>query len=79
MMLQNLLTKYGNHFIGSIKSLSQQLKLSLDGDASLQPIVTKPVMTTVPKTGKVTPAKFEAWKMWHKDGLSFLKVAVSLS
>ncbi|XP_057483339.1 uncharacterized protein LOC130770070 isoform X2 [Actinidia eriantha] len=73
---QHLLMKYGNHFIGSIKSLSQQLNLSLDGDASLQPIVTKPVMTTVPKTErKVTPAKFEAWKMWHEDGLSFLKVA----
>ncbi|GFZ20021.1 RECQ helicase SIM [Actinidia rufa] len=73
---QHLLTKYGNHFIGSIKSLSQQLNLSLDGDASIQHIVTKPVMTTVPKTErKVTPAKFEAWKMWHEDGLSFLKVA----
>ncbi|KAL6967867.1 DNA helicase [Sarracenia purpurea var. burkii] len=73
---QHLLTKYGDRFILSIKSLSQRVNLSLDGDAtSPQPTVTKPVYTVPKAERKLTPAKFEAWKMWYKDGLSFQKIA----
>lgn len=80
MMLQHLLTKYGDHFIQSVKALSECLNLSLDGNMEVQPTVAKSTMHAVPKPDrKITPAKYEAWKMWHEDGLSFQKIAVSFS
>ncbi|THF95687.1 hypothetical protein TEA_029406 [Camellia sinensis var. sinensis] len=72
---QHLLTKYGDHFLRSIQRLSQGLNLSLDDDASIQPNITKPVYTTPNQERKLTPARFEAWRMWHEDGLSFQKIA----
>lgn len=77
-MLQHLLTKYGDRFIRSVKSLSERLNLSLDGTVEIQPTIAKSTMHAVPKPDrKITPAKYEAWKMWHEDGLSFQKIAVS--
>ncbi|KAL7247130.1 hypothetical protein ACSBR2_002113 [Camellia fascicularis] len=72
---QHLLTKYGDHFLRSIQCLSQGLNLSLDDDASIQPNIAKPVYTTPNQERKLTPARFEAWRMWHEDGLSFQKIA----
>lgn len=91
-MLQHLLTKYGDRFIQSVKSLSERLNLSLDGTVEIQPTIAKSTMHAVPKPDrkitptmhavpkpdrKITPAKYDAWKMWHEDGLSFQKIAVS--
>ncbi|XP_028121144.1 uncharacterized protein LOC114318451 isoform X3 [Camellia sinensis] len=75
---QHLLTKYGDHFLRSIQRLSQGLNLSLDDDASIQPNITKPVYTTPNQERKLTPARFEAWRMWHEDGLSFQKIAAAI-
>ncbi|KAG5512705.1 hypothetical protein RHGRI_038886 [Rhododendron griersonianum] len=73
---QHLLTKYGDRFIQSVKSLSERLNLSLDGTVEIQPTIAKSTMHAVPKPDrKITPAKYEAWKMWHEDGLSFQKIA----
>ncbi|KAI8523388.1 hypothetical protein RHMOL_Rhmol13G0069300 [Rhododendron molle] len=73
---QHLLTKYGDRFIRSVKSLSERLNLSLDGTMEIQPTIAKSTMHAVPKPDrKISPAKYEAWKMWHEDGLSFQKIA----
>ncbi|KAK7387319.1 hypothetical protein VNO78_28037 [Psophocarpus tetragonolobus] len=76
---QHLVTKYGDHFLQAIQKLSQGLNLTLDGEpriatASLQ---TKEVRKVSPATNtrKLTSAKFEAWKMWHEDGLSIHEIA----
>ncbi|KAJ1422981.1 Winged helix-like DNA-binding domain superfamily [Sesbania bispinosa] len=72
---QHLVTKYGDHFLQVIQKLSQGLNLSLDGEASLQTSEVRKVSPVTNKSRKLTPAKFEAWKMWHEDGLSVQKIA----
>lgn len=68
------MTKYGEYFIETIQSLFQGLNLALDG-AITQPTTPKPLYT-VPKSDRKTgPAKIEAWRMWHEDGLSIEKIA----
>ena len=62
MTLQHLLTKYGDHIIRSIQHLSEGLNLSLDWCMTVQPTITK-LADTVQKPRKLTPARFEAWKM----------------
>lgn len=71
---------HGNHFLQIIRHLSQGLNLSLDGEAPVETAVTKKVYP-VPNhhQRKLTPAKFEAWRMWHEDGLSIQKIAVRFS
>jgi len=74
-------TKYGDHFLQVIRKLSQGLNLSLDGEervpmASLQTNEVKKVSPLTNKSKKLTSAKFEAWKMWHEDGLSVHDIAV---
>ncbi|XP_027334856.1 uncharacterized protein LOC113849276 isoform X2 [Abrus precatorius] len=71
---QHLVTKYGYHFLQVIKKLSQGLKLSLDGEASL---VTNEVRKVSPVANKLklTSAKFDAWKMWQEDGRSIPEIA----
>lgn len=78
-MLQHLLVTHGDHFLQTIRNLSQGLNLSLDGEASLRTAMTRKVYS-LPNQQKnnLTPAKFEAWKMWHEDGLSIQKIAVCL-
>lgn len=78
-MLQHFLMKYGDHFLQIIKHQSQQLNLSLDGEATVQTATTRNVYSTPSQPNqqrKLTPAKFDAWKMWHEDGLSIQKIAV---
>ncbi|KAJ0075745.1 hypothetical protein Patl1_35065 [Pistacia atlantica] len=63
---QHLVMTHGNHLLQTIRHLSQKLNLSLDGEVGLQTIsIRKPL----------TPAKFEAWKMWHEEDLSIQKIA----
>lgn len=49
----------------------------MDGEASMQTNEVRKVSpVNINKSRKLTPAKFEAWKMWHEDGLSIEKIAV---
>ncbi|CAK9180223.1 unnamed protein product [Ilex paraguariensis] len=72
---QHLMTMYGDLFLQSIQHLSRGLNLSLDGETSIQPAITKRIYTVPNHQTKLTPAKFEAWKMWQEDGLSIQKIA----
>ncbi|XP_014519149.1 uncharacterized protein LOC106776266 isoform X1 [Vigna radiata var. radiata] len=77
---QHLVMKYGDHFLQVIQKLSQGLNLSLDGEervstASLQTNAVMKVSPITNKSKKLTSAKFEAWKMWHEDGLSIHDIA----
>ncbi|KAK4274954.1 hypothetical protein QN277_018107 [Acacia crassicarpa] len=74
---QHLVTKYGDHFLQAIQQLSQGLNLSLDREASLQAPAVRKVSTVslTNKPKKLTQAKYEAWKMWQEDGLSFQMIA----
>lgn len=76
ILLQHFIKLYGDNFLQSIKRLSEACNLSLDGDSSSQTSVPSKIVT-VPSNKKLTPAKFEAWKMWHEDGLTFKEIAVS--
>ncbi|KAK7290316.1 hypothetical protein RIF29_04638 [Crotalaria pallida] len=73
---QHLVTKYGDQFLQVIQKLSQELKLSLDGEATLHTNeVRKASLLTTNQSRKLTPAKLEAYKMWQDDGLSIQKIA----
>lgn len=76
MILQHLMKVYGDHFLQSIQKFSKELELSLDGIPETQPPVPKQ-KTRVPNDKNLTPAKFQAWKMWQEDGLSIHEIAVS--
>lgn len=75
-MLQYLVVTHGNHLLQTIRHLTQKLNLSLDGEVGLQTISTRKLYPVGNKQGKLTSAKFEAWKMWHVEDLSIQKVAV---
>lgn len=45
----------------------------------MQAAVVRKMQPVPNQQRKLTPAKYEAWKMWQEDGLSIEKVAVSLS
>lgn len=77
-MLQHLLVTHGDYFLKIVRDLSQGLNLSLDGGVSLQVAAKRNVYLLTDPQKKLSPAKFEAWKMWHEDGLSFQKIAVCL-
>uniref|UniRef100_A0A6V7QRN9 ATP-dependent DNA helicase n=1 Tax=Ananas comosus var. bracteatus TaxID=296719 RepID=A0A6V7QRN9_ANACO len=70
---QHLVTKYGDSFLENIRRLSQELNLPLDNGALVWPTVQKGACTNT--RGKTSPARFEAWKAWEKDGLSFQEIA----
>ncbi|EEF35962.1 conserved hypothetical protein [Ricinus communis] len=73
---QHLVAKHGDRILQSIRHLTQELNLSLDGEASLQITVNTRKVCPTPNLQKtLSPAKFEAWKMWHEDGLSIHKIA----
>ncbi|TMW96201.1 hypothetical protein EJD97_007752 [Solanum chilense] len=71
---QHFIKLYGDNFLLSIKHLSEACNLSLDGEPTSQTSVPSKTLT-VPSNKKLTPAKFEAWKMWHEDGLTFKEIA----
>ncbi|XP_060216949.1 uncharacterized protein LOC132644378 isoform X1 [Lycium barbarum] len=71
---QHFVKLYGDNFLQSVKRLSEACNLSLDGNPSSQTSFPSKIVT-VPSNKKLTPAKFEAWKMWHEDGLTFKQIA----
>lgn len=79
MILQNFVAKHGDHFLHVIKNHSQELHLSLDGEAetTVQSASGRKLYTDSNQQRKLTPAKFEAWRMWQEDGLSLKEIAVS--
>ncbi|XP_009379064.2 ATP-dependent DNA helicase RecQ-like [Pyrus x bretschneideri] len=73
---QHLVVTHGNNFLRIIRDLSQGLNLSLDGEATVQTTaITRNVYPVPNQPRKLTPAKFEAWKLWHVEGLSIQKIA----
>ncbi|KEH34543.1 putative DNA helicase [Medicago truncatula] len=73
---QHLVTRYGEYFIQAIEKLSRELNLSLDGVPSIQTSEVRKVSPIVTnKSTKLSGAKFDAWKMWHEEGLSLQKIA----
>ncbi|WCJ34897.1 ATP-dependent DNA helicase RecQ [Euphorbia peplus] len=73
---QHFVTRHGVHLLQTIKHLAEELKLPLDGEAT-QPTVlsTKKVHPVSSHSKKLSPAKYEAWRMWHEHGLSIHKIA----
>ncbi|XP_065880373.1 uncharacterized protein [Euphorbia lathyris] len=72
---QHLVTKHGDHLLQTIRHLSQELKLLFDGEAIQPTVLTKKVHPVSGYPKKLTPAKYEAWRMWHEDGLPIHKIA----
>ncbi|XP_074334088.1 uncharacterized protein LOC141671684 isoform X1 [Apium graveolens] len=72
---QHLLVKYGDRILQAIRDLSKGLGLSLDGVPNLQAVNNQNICTASNHLKELTPAKFQAWKMWYEDGLSFEKIA----
>ncbi|KAB2634498.1 Werner syndrome ATP-dependent helicase-like [Pyrus ussuriensis x Pyrus communis] len=68
---QHLVVTHGRNFLRIIRNLSQRLNLPLDGEATVQ--TTAITRKVYPK--KLMPARFEAWKLWHLEGMSIQKVA----
>lgn len=78
-MLQQLVIAHGDHLLRTIRHLSQKLNLSLDDKAVEQTAFKKRELHPVANSRrKLTPAKYEAWKMWHEDGLSIQKISVGI-
>ncbi|XP_074319274.1 uncharacterized protein LOC141656323 [Silene latifolia] len=72
---QHLVVTHGDHFLQAIRNVSQTLNLSLDGEMNIQTLPTRKVTALPGNQRKLTPAKFEAWKMWHENRLSIQKIA----
>ncbi|KAL7113757.1 hypothetical protein ACP275_04G079200 [Erythranthe tilingii] len=71
---QYFLKTYGDHLLQSIQRLSQELGLSLDAEpVSESPTPSK--AATLPGNKRLTPAKFEAWRMWQEEGFTVQKIA----
>ncbi|KAL7152126.1 hypothetical protein ABFS83_04G076400 [Erythranthe nasuta] len=71
---QYFLKTYGDHLLQSIQCLSQELGLSLDAEpVSESPTPSK--AATLPGNKRLTPAKFEAWRMWQEEGFTVQKIA----
>ncbi|PIN07968.1 DNA helicase [Handroanthus impetiginosus] len=68
------LKTYGDQLLHIIQRLSQELGLSLDGEPNAESPMPRKVVT-IPNNKRLTPAKFEAWKMWQEDGLTIQKIA----
>lgn len=81
-MVQHLLNMHGDLILQAVKHLSQEVGLSLDGEnkeeGNAQGTATRKLYTDSNQRRQLAPAKFEAWKMWHEDGLSIQKIAVSI-
>lgn len=72
-----MVTTYGDQILQHISHFSEELNLSMDGEALVQTAVTKKVYPIPNSQKKLAPAKFEAWKRWQEDGLTFQEIAVS--
>ncbi|XP_022154483.1 uncharacterized protein LOC111021754 isoform X2 [Momordica charantia] len=76
---QHLLKMHGDQILQAVNHLSQQVGLSLDGECNEegngQGTTTRKLYTNSNQPRQLAPAKFEAWKMWHEDGLSIQKIS----
>ncbi|XP_019439561.1 PREDICTED: uncharacterized protein LOC109345181 [Lupinus angustifolius] len=72
---QHLVTKYGDQFLQVIQKLSQELNLSSDKEATVHTNEVRKVSLVTNQSRKLPPAKLEAWRMWHEDGLSIQMIA----
>ncbi|TQD80819.1 hypothetical protein C1H46_033654 [Malus baccata] len=73
---QHLVVTHGNNFLRIIRNLSRRLNLPLDGEATVQTTaITRKVYPVPNLPKKLMPARFEAWKLWHLEGMSMQKVA----
>ncbi|KAJ6758292.1 DNA HELICASE RECQ FAMILY MEMBER [Salix koriyanagi] len=73
---QHLVVRHGDYLLQTIRQLSQELNLSLDGGANLETANTRKANLVPHHKKKLTPAKFDAWKLWHENGLPIQKIAV---
>ncbi|KAG8371609.1 hypothetical protein BUALT_Bualt13G0106100 [Buddleja alternifolia] len=71
---QHFLIRYGDHLLQAIQRLSHELTLCLDGELNTVSQMPRRLLT-LPKNNGLTPAKFEAWKMWQENGLTLQKIA----
>lgn len=79
IFLKHFLKTYGDRLLQIIKQLTEELDLHLDGEPIAEsPLPSKVMSTTARKNNRLTPAKFEAWRMWQEHGLTAQKIAVSL-
>ncbi|XP_078430697.1 uncharacterized protein LOC144702499 [Wolffia australiana] len=67
---QYFVTTYGENFLRDILNFSREFDLQLDGEATID---SKNIRSTSER--KLTPAKWNAWKMWQQDGLSVHEIA----
>lgn len=72
-----MVTTYGDQILQQISHISEELNLSMDGEATVQTAITKKVYSIPNSQKKLVPAKFEAWKRWQEDGLTLQEIAVS--
>lgn len=73
---QHFVAKYGDSFLQNISQASQELNLPLDGEATVvQTASTRKFLATSER--RLTPAKLNAWKLWHNGELSVQKVAIT--
>ncbi|KAK6163916.1 hypothetical protein DH2020_000780 [Rehmannia glutinosa] len=68
------MTTYGDRLLQIIQRLSQELGISLDKEPTAEsPMPSK--LAAIHNNKRLTPAKFEAWKMWQEDGLTIQQIA----
>ncbi|KAJ6383235.1 hypothetical protein OIU76_000021 [Salix suchowensis] len=72
---KHLVVRHGDYLLQTIRQLSQELNLSLDGGANLETANTRKANLVPHNKKKLTPAKFDAWKLWHENGLPIQKIA----
>ncbi|KGN53924.2 hypothetical protein Csa_019143 [Cucumis sativus] len=80
-MVQDQLKMHGDLILEAVKRLSEEVRLSLGGkyrEGNGQGTTTRKLYTELNQRRPLALAKFEAWKMWHEDGLSIQRIAVSI-
>ncbi|XP_073274069.1 uncharacterized protein [Primulina huaijiensis] len=71
---QHFLTTHGDILLQTIRSLSKELSLSLDGEPREEPLVSRKVPIKPNNKRLTTPVRFQSWKMWQ-DGFTLQKIA----
>ncbi|KAL6516416.1 hypothetical protein OROGR_019721 [Orobanche gracilis] len=70
---QYFVTTYGDRLLQVIQHRSHEVGLSLDGEPIPEARIPSKVVT-IHNNKRLTPAKFEAWKMWQ-EGFTFQQIA----
>ncbi|XP_073040395.1 uncharacterized protein [Primulina eburnea] len=71
---QHFLTTHGDILLQTIRSLSKELSLSLDGEPHTEPLVSRKVPIKSKNKRLTTPVRFQSWNMWQ-DGFTLKKIA----